>query len=230
MRCLFRSVIAFLALANSLGLPAQAADEEPIRLAIRQFLDRQTRGFAEPARYEIGKMAAGGLATGCRSISVSSPSGHRLWGRTHLQVRCAEGASWSMFVPVEIHVIADYIVIARPVRPGQTITGSDIAVRRGDLAELPPNILTDASQAIGQNAIAALNAEQPLRADHLRKPVVVHQGQSTRVISIGSSFQVAGEGKAMGNAVAGQVVQVRMTSGQTVSGVAQADGSVRVMQ
>ncbi|MCC6828765.1 MAG: flagella basal body P-ring formation protein FlgA, partial [Novosphingobium sp.] len=43
-------------------------------------------------------------------------------------------------------------------------------------------------------------------------------------------FQVASEGKALGNAIAGQVVQVRMNSGQTVRGLAQADGTVRVGQ
>lgn len=222
--------IRLLILAGCFALTAVAAESEPIQRAITGFLEKHAKTLPGPARNEIGTIAAGGIAEGCRRTVASMAPGARPWGRTHVQVRCAEGANWNLFVPVVIHVSADYLVSVRPLRPGQTLTAADIATRRGDLAELPANVLTDASQAIGQTAGAALGAEQPLRADALRKPVVVRQGQTTRVVSSGSSFQVASEGKAMGNAVAGQVVQVRMSSGQTVSGIAQADGSVSVAQ
>jgi flagella basal body P-ring formation protein FlgA len=39
---------------------------------------------------------------------------------------------------------------------------------------------------------------------------------------------VSAEGKAMANAGVGQVAQVRTATGQTVSGVARADGTVEV--
>lgn len=225
-----RLYLAPLLLSLSLAPAAIAADAEPIRRAVKDFLDRQTPTLPGPSRYEIGSIAASGIADGCRSISVSMQPGAKPWGRTHIQARCSDGASWNLYIPVDIHVTADYVVSARPLRAGQTITGADLTIRRGDLAELPANILTDTAQAIGQTAGVALPAERPLRSDLLRKPVVVRQGQSLRVVSGGSGFQVASEGKALGNAVAGQVVQVRMNSGQTVSGLAQPDGTVRVGQ
>lgn len=219
-----------LLLATGLALPAYAAESAPIRRAISEFLEHQAKSLPGPARHEIGSIAAGGIAEGCRRITVSMQAGTKPWGRTHVQARCSDGATWSLYVPVDIHVTADYLVSARPVRAGQALTDADVATRRGDLAELPGNVLTDASQAIGQTASVALPAERPLRADLLRKPVVIHQGQSTRVVTAGSSFQVAAEGKALGNAIAGQVVQIRMSSGQTISGIAQTDGTVRVNQ
>lgn len=226
-----QKLAALLALlACGIAASADAADSEPIRRAVADFLERQAPGLPGPARHEIGGIAAGGIADGCRKISVSMPPGGKPWGRTHVQARCTDGANWSLFVPVDIHVTANYLVSARPLRAGQTIAEADLATRRGDLAELPANILTDAAQAIGQTASTTLPADRPLRTDLLRKPVVVRLGQSTRVVSGGSGFQVASEGKALGNAIAGQVVQIRMNSGQTVSGLAQADGTVRVGQ
>jgi flagella basal body P-ring formation protein FlgA len=222
--------LRLLILAAGFALPAMAAETAPIHRAIDKFLESQAKTLPGPTRYRIGSIAASGIAEGCRAISVSMSPGARPWGRTHVQARCTEGATWNLFVPVEIHVTADYLISARPLRAGQTITEADLARRRGDLAELPPNVLTDVAQALGQNASVALPAERPLRADMLRKPVVIRQGQSTRVISGGTGFQVASEGKALGNAIAGQVVQVRTASGQTLSGVAQADGTVRVGQ
>lgn len=223
------STIAFLlTLGGGFALPAPAAESEPIHRAIDRFLTAHAKSLPGPARHTIGGITASGIPEGCRTISVNMNPGARPWGRTHVQARCTEGANWSLFVPVEIHVTADYVVSARPVRAGQILTAEDLTKRRGDLAELPANVLTDPAQAIGQNASIALPAERPVRADMLRKPVVIRQGQSAKVTSGGTGFQVASEGKALGNAVAGQVVQVRMASGQTLSGVAQADGTVRV--
>ncbi|MBI5900959.1 MAG: flagellar basal body P-ring formation protein FlgA [Rhodocyclales bacterium] len=220
----------FAALAVIALVAPAAAGEEAIRQAVTSYLEQQAATLPGPARHEIGTISAGSIAAGCRRITVTTPGGARPWGRTHVQAKCSDGANWSLFVPVDIHVSADYLVSARPLRAGQTLTEADIATRRGDLAELPSTILTDPRQALGQITSTALPAERPLRSDLLRKPVVIRQGQNARVISAGSSFQVSSEGKAMGNAAAGQVVQMRMASGQIVSGVAQADGSVRVGQ
>lgn len=216
------------ALLFLLSATASAGDEEAIRRAVDEFLLRQAKSLPGPARHDIGRIEASGVAPGCKSISVSAQAGSRPWGRTHVQARCTAGASWSLYVPVDIHVTADYVISARALRAGQTLTAADVTTLRGDLAELPANILTDPALAVGQIAASALPAERPLRADLLRKPVVVRQGQNTRVIAGGAGFEVASEGKAMGNALAGQVVQVRMASGQVISGVAQADGSVRL--
>ncbi len=224
------ATLGLLLLAGCFALPAVATESDAIHRAIDSFLRGQAKNLPGPAHHRIGSIAASGLAPGCRAISIAMSPGARAWGRTHVQARCTDGASWNLFVPVEIHVTADYVVSARPLRAGQTITEADVARRRGDLAELPTNVLTELAQAVGQNASVALPAERPLRADMLRKPVVIRQGQNTRVSSGGPGFQVASEGKAMGNAVPGQVVQVRMASGQTLSGVAQADGTVRVGQ
>lgn len=227
-----KRLVALLActLAALAPLTAAAADAEPIRRAIDDFLQRQAAGLPGPASHEIGRLAADALPSGCRRIKVGFPSGAKPWGRTHVQAACADGASWSLYVPVLIRVSADYVASARPLRAGQAITPADVELRRGDLAELPHNVLTELAAAIGQVPAAALPAERPLRADLLKKPVLVRQGQAVRVVSAGAGFQVAGEGKAMGNAVAGQVVQVRMPSGTVISGVAQGDGSVRVGQ
>jgi flagella basal body P-ring formation protein FlgA len=227
-----RRLLAMLACSLVALAPAAAtsADAEPIRRAIDDFLQRQAAGLPCPASHEIGRLATDALPSGCRRVKVGFPTGAKPWGRTHVQAACADGASWSLYVPVLIRVSADYVASARPLRAGQAISAADVELRRGDLAELPHNVLTELAAAIGQVPTAALPAERPLRADLLKKPLLVRQGQAVRVVSAGAGFQVAGEGKAMGNAVAGQVVQVRMPSGAVVSGVAQGDGSIRVGQ
>ncbi len=219
---------ALLPLLLLIGSPVRAADVEPIQRAIADFLRVQIKNLPGQARFKIGAINAGALPAGCSNVEVRMDAGARQWGKTHVNVRCTEGASWKLYVPVQINVAVDYLVSARPLSAGQLIGEDDIARRKGDLAELPAGVLTDPAQALGQASNVALAADRPLRADMLRQPQVVKQGQSVRLISGGAGFQVASEGRALGNAAAGQVVQVRLGSGQVVSGIARSDGTVGI--
>lgn len=98
----------------------------------------------------------------------------------------------------------------------------------GDLSSQPTGVITDPANAIGKTLRNSLGAGQALRGDQLLAPLVIQQGQSVRVVSKGNGFAVSSEGKALNNAAAGQIAQIRMNSGQTVSGVAKSDGSIEI--
>ena len=57
---------------------------------------------------------------------------------------------------------------------------------------------------------------------------VVQQGQAVMVTSKGTGFSVSAEGLAMAKANEGQVVQVKVASGQVVTGIARNGGQVEV--
>jgi flagella basal body P-ring formation protein FlgA len=207
---------------------ASAATVAPIKHAITEFLNDHTRDLPGQASFSIGTINASGLPDDCVNLSVSMDSNARPWGKTHVNVRCTEGSPWRMYVPVEIHVLVNYVVTARPLTAGQIISATDIRQRQGDLADLPQGILTDLTQAIGQLSRVSLPADRPLRTDMLRLPLVVKQGQNVKVVSGGANFQVSSDGRALNNAAMGQVVQVRLASGQVLSGIAQKDGTIAI--
>ncbi|MBC7208550.1 MAG: flagellar basal body P-ring formation protein FlgA, partial [Methyloversatilis sp.] len=122
-----------------------------------------------------------------------------------------------------------YLVAARALGRGQVVADGDYAFMRGDLTELPPNMITDPQQAIGQSVNVAIGAGQPLRADWLRAPVAVQQGQVVKLFARGNGFSVSHDGRALATAQSGQTVQIRTGSGQVVSGVARPGGLVEVM-
>jgi flagella basal body P-ring formation protein FlgA len=84
------------------------------------------------------------------------------------------------------------------------------------------------AQAIGRTPTVSLAAGTPLRLDTLRSKPVVQQNQAVRLVLNGNGFSVASEGRAIGSAGEGQVVQVRTASGTVVSGTAKAGGMVEV--
>jgi flagella basal body P-ring formation protein FlgA len=93
---------------------------------------------------------------------------------------------------------------------------------------LPPGIATDASQVIGRSAMVSLPPGTPLRLDTLRSKPVVQSGQLVRLVSNGNGFSVSSEGRAMGTAGDGQVVQVKAGNGQQITGIAKNGGVVEV--
>jgi flagella basal body P-ring formation protein FlgA len=142
-------------------------------------------------------------------------------------VRCTAPV-WTLFLQAQVSVIADYVTAAVPLAQGQAIDAGQLATMQGDIAAMPNGIITDMAQAIGRTPTVSLPAGTPLRLDSLKSKPVVQQNQAVRIVSRGENFSVSGEGKAIGNAGEGQVVQVRTPRGAIISGTARAGGIVEV--
>jgi flagella basal body P-ring formation protein FlgA len=151
-----------------------------------------------------------------------------MMGKTSVGVRCLGPNIWNVLVPMEISITGSYVTTSRAILAGQSIQASDLHVLTGDISSLPTGIIADPALAVGKTLRNSLGAGQLLRRDQLISPMVIRQGQSVRVISKGEGFSVSAEGKAINNASDGQIVQIRMNSGQTISGTARADGSVEI--
>ncbi|MRR49977.1 MAG: flagellar basal body P-ring formation protein FlgA [Rhodocyclaceae bacterium] len=219
-------LLPFLVLASF--SPMAASDPAAIRLAVDQFLRVQTQGLPGTVRYSVGTIAANTQLADCPALDVSLPPGSRLWGQSFVMVKCQAEANWSLYVPVQVRIIADYYVAARNLGLGQSITEADLQRRNGDITGLPTGVLTSPGEAIGRTTSQAIVAGRPLRSDMLKQPFVVQQGQNVRVSSKGPGFQVTNDGRALGNAVDGQVVQVRLNNGQILSGVARPGAIVEI--
>lgn len=223
------SAILCLLSAVFCSLPAQAQQAPaPVKKAIESWLQTQTKGLPGQVSYEIGNLDPGNQLTPCNSFDVSRPQGAQAWGRTNVLVRCLKESGWRVHVPVHIRVKADYLISARPIAQGQVVVEDDLATQLGDLSELPSNILTEPAAAVGKAATTSIPAGRPLRSDMFKAMVVVRQGQTVRVVSRGPGFAVTNEGRALNNAIEGQVAQVRLGNGQVISGIAKAGGTVEV--
>ena len=229
-----RSHRTFAAVAIALASIPPAVAASPvvtpaqIARAVEQHLQRETAGLPGKVTYTVGALDPRLAMPACSVTDTFLPPGSRLWGNASVGVRCTAPSPWTIFVPVTVRVEGAYLAAARPLSHGQRIADEDVLVQTGDLAQLPSGVLTDVAQARGKTMTVGLAAGQPLRHDALRAPPVVVQGQSVRIVSEGPGFRVTNEGRALGNAVEGQLVQVRTPSGSAVSGVARAGSVVEV--
>ena len=224
--------LAFLALASAAAaqnLPMQAQQpHSTIKAAVEDFLRVQTSGLPGKATYSAGAIDPRLQLAACGAMDVFSPPGSRLWGTSSVGVRCGAPTPWTIYVTVTVRVTGPYLASARALTAGQALTQADFTVMNGDLTQMPAGVATDAAQVVGKTLVAPVAPGQPIRADLMRTPNAILSGQNVKVISEGTGFRVAADGKAVNNAAVGQVAQVRMSSGQTISGIAKADGTVEI--
>lgn len=216
-------LILLVCLAAFWRLATAAAD--PVIDMAERHARLQTQGLPGKVAITVGALDPRTQLPPCTAHEAFTPPGARLWGRTHIGVRCLGPNTWSVLVPVQISVTGQYVTTARPLSAGQVVQAGDLVTLSGDLATQPTGVVTDPANAVGKTLKNSLGAGQLLRADQLLAPLVVRQGQTVRLISKGAGFSVSSEGKAINNASEGQVVQIRMPSGQVVSGVAKPDGT-----
>ncbi len=227
MKILLLILLLLPALSHA-GAAAPKQDQTNILRSAEEFLKIQTAGLPGQVKIDLGTFDEHAGLAACDNLEPFIPPGSHLWGRTTVGVRCTAPARWIVYLHANISVIGNYLITAAPLTQGQTVSASELGTASGDLTLLPRGILTDNAQAIGRVMAFSLPAGTPLRADALRTQIAIQQGQNVKLISKGSGFQVSAEGRAIAAAMAGHIVQVRVASGQVISGVAQANGDVDV--
>ena len=227
----FRAGLLGAMLGLLLAMPLlSGAQTQPLYSTLDSYLRTQTQGLPGKVTYAIGQLDTRTQLSACDAFEPFLPAGNKLWGKATVGVRCLGPSSWTVYVPVQVRVTGDYLIAARNLPAGYVLGAGDIVSRSGDLGSLPANIITDEKQAIGKTVKNGFAAGQALRGDLLVAPWAVQQGQTVRTVARGPGFSVSSEGRALNNAVEGQLVQVRTPSGQTVSGVARANGVVEIPQ
>ena len=220
---------SFAEISTSAALPLVSKQNLAlIKTKITEFLETQAIGYPGIAIVHSGAIDPNLKLAQCPDIQVFMPAGSRAWGKTSVGVRCNAPSVWTIYVQATVNVMAQYLVAASPLSQGQIVTGQDVIFEKGDLTQLPAGVFTDQAQAVGRTVNISMNAGTVLRQEMLKVAPVIQQGQTVMITSKGSGFSVSAEGQAMAKANEGQVVQVKVSSGQVVTGIARNGGQVEV--
>jgi flagellar basal body P-ring formation protein FlgA len=223
------------ALALALAAPAAGAQDavessQRIRAEAESFLMREARGLPGETRVEIGAVDGRLKLAQCNFLQAFFPTGSRAWGKTTVGVRCPGAKPWTVYVPARVQVFGTYLISARGLSPGEALQLADVVERQGDLTALPSGVLTAVEQTRGRTVSSRIAGGQPLREDMLRAEKAVRNGQSVAVVAQGQGFRVSTEGRALGDAALGHLLQVRTETGTVVSGVVRPGPFVEILR
>jgi flagella basal body P-ring formation protein FlgA len=226
---LFSSILLLWPVTKSLAQTKLEAGQD-IRILnqkVKEFLSTQSVGSPGKVDINTTPIDSNLKLAYCPAPEAFFPAGSRAWGKTTVGLRC-NTPNWTIYVQANVSITAEYAVSTMPLSQGQTINANDLVMQKGDITTLPNGIFTDTSQILGRTPKMSLPAGSVLRQDMLKLPTVIQQNQIVRVVSNGNGFSITTEGNALTSATEGQVVQVRMNSGQVINGVADARGQVVV--
>jgi flagella basal body P-ring formation protein FlgA len=217
-----RAAIALLFLAPSSLLAFDLAPE------VRRIAQAETERLPGRVEIEVGAAKEHSRLAPCRRAKPYLPAGARLWGRAWVGVRCEEGATWNVLVPVHVRVYAPALVAAHALAAGEPLRADALRSEETDLTREREGALLDPRDAASYVLARPVAAGTVLRRDHVRMPIVLAQGELVRVIYAGRGFTVSASGKAMQSAVAGAQVRVQLESGRILTGWAREDRVVEV--
>ena len=221
------SLLAQCAVAQT-ARTGERQDPAALRLLAEQFLLSQAASMPGVPTVQVNEPDARIKLAACNAPEAFLMSSSRLIGNTTVGVRCSAPVVWTVYLPARLSMAVDYVSSALPLAQGQRLGASDLIIKKGDLANLPAGVLTDASQAIGRSINLPVSAGMPITRATLRKQVVVQQGQAVRLQASGAGFSISSEGRALTTGYEGDAVQARTLSGQLITGLAQADGSLSI--
>lgn len=199
-----------------------------LKQKMEAFLLEQSAGYTGEVKVSAGAIDPNLKLAACFQPEVFLPPGSRAWGKTSVGIQCHAPAKWKIYAQANISIKAQYLVTSHPLPQGHTVTDRDLAFAEGDLTRLPAGVFTEASQILGQKVRSPMMAGSVFKQNMLKQALAVQQGQTVLLTTAGVGFTINAEGKALKNANLGQIVPVKVRSGQVVSGVARADGKVEV--
>jgi flagella basal body P-ring formation protein FlgA len=154
----------------------------------------------------------------CQRIEPYLLPGTRLWGRTSIGVRCLEGATWTVSLPVTVTVRGPAVVAAEPIAAGSPATTAAVRIEEVELTRESGTPVTDPEQLMGKTFTRSIAAGQVLRLESLRATPTVVAGDPVRIDMVGKGFVIQSEGQALSAGAEGQPLRVRTESGRIVSG------------
>ena len=192
------------------------------------FALEQADHFPVPPQVSAGKLDHRLRLNRCTQAltGFESPGGFRA-GRSVVGVRCDDDKPWKLFVPVEIKLPAEVVVLAKPMRRGDVITKADLSSRQADLARLRKQYYLDPIGLIGQRIKRHVAGNAILTPSMIDADRLVERGARVTILSNTGSIQVRVAGKALGHGGRGDQIRVEnQASGRTISAVVVDQGVV----
>lgn len=133
----------------------------------------------------------------------------RLMGRINIQIRCDGSSPWTLYVPAEIRVYREIVVLVESVGRGAVLQRTDLSMREMDISQLNGSFYGSIEEVEGMVARRMLSAGKPLTDAVLELPVVVHRGDEVILTASGNGLMVRIPGEALADGQAGQQISVR---------------------
>ncbi|QXI37101.1 flagellar basal body P-ring formation chaperone FlgA [Pseudomonas xantholysinigenes] len=184
-------------LADTFTLPEQliGVTQGFLEFTVEDYLaTTQTQGRYEIEVNKLDPRLRMPLCSQPLDASLESPTP---LGRVTVRVRCDSTAPWTVFVPAQVRLLRDVVVMTRPLKRDSVVSEGDVALRQRDVGTLGQSYLTQLDQAVGLKLLRPTVLDQVLTQQHLEQAEVVRKGDHVVIIARSGSLSVRMPGEAL---------------------------------
>jgi len=204
--------------ANAQEVPALAAGlVDQVR---SMALDKAAAPPAARVEIVVGQLDPRLHLAPCERIEPYLPTNVRLWGKSRIGLRCAQGrTAWNVYLPIVVKVWGRALVVPAGAAAGSVLADGDLDEAEVDLAEEFTPVFFERKLVAGRTLAQALRPGQAVRQAHLKSRQWFAAGETVKVVAVGDGFALEGVGQALTHGIEGQPAKVRTENGRVVTGV-----------
>lgn len=217
-----------------LSAGAQGAEEfqslTELRELVRQFLqDANGGGSAEP-EIEVSTIDNRLRLNHCeRALETYLPPSGNKAGRVTVGVRCTGASPWSLYVPAQVRLLDQVVVVKQDLTRGTLLGAEDVELQQRDLASLTRGYLLKLDEAVGRTLDRPVRRGQVLAPAQLETPNQIKRGEKVSIIASIGGIEARMQGKALARGNPGERIKVlNLSSGKELEARVISAGTVRV--
>ncbi|MBV8778192.1 MAG: flagellar basal body P-ring formation protein FlgA [Alphaproteobacteria bacterium] len=219
---------AMLLVVRAGGVAAEEAqDHAAIRAAIEDAITSHLgAGSGGSAQVDVGAIDSRLRLAACASIDVSVPAANA--AAMTVKVSC-DTPSWTIYVPVRLHLWLDAVVAAANLPPNTALTAAQLTRGKVDAFGSNAGLLTDIREATGKILRVGLAAGAPILSPQLDWPIAVHRGQKVMLTLTDPEMTIKATAVALEDGRVGDSISVQNSESQkTVRATVARDGGVEI--
>ena len=165
--------------------------------ALRDFVDQQVDLQNARVEVEVGIWTRACNSSPATGSSLSCRPVHACTGARTSACAARNAGSWTVYLPITVHVYARVPVAARNLANGETLKAADVAFEERDISAPGMGPFPTAEQIEGRILVRGYLAGQPIVSTAFRPNPVVANGDPVKVIVRGSGFSIVTTGVAL---------------------------------
>jgi flagella basal body P-ring formation protein FlgA len=219
---------SILLIARSSGAWAEEIqDQAAIRATIEAAITpRFSANHGASGVVEVGAIDSRLHLAPCSNINVDVPPANA--AVMTAKVSC-DTPSWTIYVPVRLHLWVDAVVAATNLPPNTTLTSAELTHGKVDAFASNAGVVSDIREVTGKILRTGLIAGAPILSPQLDLPIAVHRGQKVMLTLTDRDMTIKATALALEDGRIGDSISVQNAESQkTLRATVARDGGVEI--
>ncbi|HZK91946.1 MAG TPA: flagellar basal body P-ring formation chaperone FlgA [Stellaceae bacterium] len=223
----FAGAAALLIARAGVSSAEEIQDQAAIRAAIEATITPHfAANHGASGEVDVGAIDSRLRLAPCGNIKVDVPPANA--AMITAKVSC-DTPSWTIYVPVRLHLWVDAIVASTNLPPNTILTGGQLTRGKVDAFANNAGVVTDTHEVTGKILRVGLVAGSPILSPQLDLPIAVHRGQKVMLTLTDSEMTIKATALALEDGRVGDSISVQNAESQkTLRATVARDGGVEI--